>query len=462
MPSIPYSKKLSRLRKRRCRLVRLPTKKRVPWYSLIIQKIHTFFTLIILFLRILRSFFRIKPRKQNEKPGFDISKLKAPFAIDIGGTMSKFVFLDFETKETKKLYLKKIGKELNTENIDDETLSTINIPTCIKIHPVKPFTFKNTNPSVLKESVSKEFAEEGFSMKFLEFPSSRIECFIDFIKENKLQERFGRGINEIFATGGGAYKYAKLLEDFSGIKLKQVDEMKSLVHGLNYLIMTEGVGDFFMFNEKHEQEKVVLDQNIYPYILVQIGSGVSFILVTSPNKFKRVSGSSIGGGTFAGLCRLICKDTSFESWVDASQKGNNEAVDLLVGDIYGQDYSEHGLSANVIASSFGKVATSTMNNNDEIKDNFFKGDAIRSLAYMISNNITLIATLNAQKYKVKTVLFSGGFIRDNPFVWNKLRFGMKYCSAYNGISPEIRTIFVKHDNILGALGALLYGSVSYE
>ena len=38
-----------------------------------------------------------------------------------------------------------------------------------------------------------------------------------------------------------------------------------------------------------------------------------------------------------------------------SEKGDNETVDMLVGDIYGQDYSKLGLKSTTIASSFGKV-----------------------------------------------------------------------------------------------------------
>ena len=38
-----------------------------------------------------------------------------------------------------------------------------------------------------------------------------------------------------------------------------------------------------------------------------------------------------------------------------SEKGHHETVDMLVGDIYGQDYSKFGLKSTMIASSFGKV-----------------------------------------------------------------------------------------------------------
>ena len=38
-----------------------------------------------------------------------------------------------------------------------------------------------------------------------------------------------------------------------------------------------------------------------------------------------------------------------------ADKGDNSSVDMLVGDIYGQDYQKIGLKSSTIASSFGKV-----------------------------------------------------------------------------------------------------------
>lgn len=62
-------------------------------------------------------------------------------------------------------------------------------------------------------------------------------------------------------------------------------------------------------------------------------------------------------GTFWGLCRMLTDINDFDDVKDLSQKGDNKNVDLLVGDIYGGDYQDFGLKADVIASSFGKIAT---------------------------------------------------------------------------------------------------------
>lgn len=69
-----------------------------------------------------------------------------------------------------------------------------------------------------------------------------------------------------------------------------------------------------------------------------------------------------------------------------SEKGDNATVDMLVGDIYGQDYGRLGLKSTTIASSFGKV----FKKNGE-KRTFSPEDISRSLLYAISNNIGQIA-----------------------------------------------------------------------
>lgn len=70
-----------------------------------------------------------------------------------------------------------------------------------------------------------------------------------------------------------------------------------------------------------------------------------------------------------------------------SEQGNNEAVDMLVGDIYGSDYSKLGLKSTMIASTFGKV----FKKQGGQKRTFKAEDIAKSLLYAISNNIGQIA-----------------------------------------------------------------------
>jgi type II pantothenate kinase len=68
----------------------------------------------------------------------------------------------------------------------------------------------------------------------------------------------------------------------------------------------------------------------------------------------------------------------FLEMLELSRHGDNRNVDLLVGDIYGSDYSKLGLKSSKIASSFGKVFR-----KGEKKKSFNPADLSRSLLYMI-------------------------------------------------------------------------------
>jgi pantothenate kinase len=57
-----------------------------------------------------------------------------------------------------------------------------------------------------------------------------------------------------------------------------------------------------------QKEYVQIDQNdLFPFLLVNVGSGVSIIKVDGHGKFQRVSGTNVGGGTYWGLGRLMTK-----------------------------------------------------------------------------------------------------------------------------------------------------------
>lgn len=81
------------------------------------------------------------------------------------------------------------------------------------------------------------------------------------------------------------------------------------------------------------------------------------VKVVGSGEYERVSGTNIGGGTFWGLCRLLTGVTNFDEMLELSSRGDSANVDMLVGDIYGRDYGSVGLSADTIASSFGKVVS---------------------------------------------------------------------------------------------------------
>ena len=124
--------------------------------------------------------------------------------------------------------------------------------------------------------------------------------------------------------------------------------------GLDFFI-TEIPGEVFSYSETDPMHFAEAGTDIYPYLLVNIGSGVSMINVSGPKQYDRIGGTSLGGGTLWGLLSLLTGARTFDEMLGMAEKGDNGTVDMLVGDIYGTDYSKIGLKSSTIASSFGKV-----------------------------------------------------------------------------------------------------------
>ncbi len=77
-------------------------------------------------------------------------------------------------------------------------------------------------------------------------------------------------------------------------------------------------------------------------------------------------------------------------------------------------------------------------------------DIIRALLFMITNNVTQIAYLNAERHGIKKVIFAGGFLQKNPYVWGKLSYGINFWSK-----GRMQALLLQHDGYLGALGTFL-------
>ncbi|GMI99465.1 pantothenate kinase 2 [Hibiscus trionum] len=296
----------------------------------------------------------------------------------------------------------------------------------------------------------------GGRLHFVKFETSKLNECLDFISSKQLHR--GRidsphwnsepPANEnavIKATGGGAYKFADLFKERLGVSIEKEDEMDCLVAGANFLLKAIR-HEAFTHMEGHK-EFVQIDHNdLFPYLLVNIGSGVSIIKVDGDGKFERVSGTNVGGGTYWGLGRLLTKCNSFDELLELSQRGDNGTIDMLVGDIYGgMDYSKIGLSASTIASSFGKA----ISDKKELED-YRPEDISLSLLRMISYNIGQISYLNALRFGLKRIFFGGFFIRGHAYTMDTISFAVQFWSQ-----GEAQAMFLRHEGYLGALGAFM-------
>lgn len=193
----------------------------------------------------------------------------------------------------------------------------------------------------------------------------------------------------------------------------------------------------------------VLDgsQSLYPYLVVNIGSGVSILRVDSPDQFQRVGGTSLGGSTFLGLVSALTGCNSFEEALNLATRGDSTQIDMLVGDIYGGDYTEMGLAATTVASSFGKLVEprkrdAAMQTPEHLA---------KAVLLMITNNIGSIAMLHARAAGVDNVLFTGSFLHGNKVAMRLLAVAMEFWSK-----SLIKAIFLRHEGHAGAVGAMLH------
>ncbi|XP_061990754.1 pantothenate kinase 1 [Rosa rugosa] len=320
---------------------------------------------------------------------------------------------------------------------------------------------QNSDGGCSKSSVQVSNGNEGGGpvlegkLHFAKFETAKIHDCIDFIQSKQLRitgcQHNGASANEkcvIKATGGGAYKFADLFKEKLGICLGKEDEMDSLVAGANFLLKSVH-DEAFTYMDGQKEFAQIDQEDLYPYLLVNIGSGVSMIKVDGPGKFERVSGTNVGGGTFWGLGRLLTKCKSFDELLELSHRGNNRVVDMLVGDIYGgTDYKKIGLSSTAIASSFGKA----ISDNKELED-YKPEDISRSLLRMISNNIGQISYLNALRFGLKRIFFAGFFLRGHAYTMDTIAVAVHFWSK-----GEAKAMFLRHEGFLGALGAFM----SYE
>ena len=118
----------------------------------------------------------------------------------------------------------------------------------------------------------------------------------------------------------------------------QFDELDSLISGIQFIEAHNSKELYYWQNPEDDKaavKKTYDFSNPYPFILVNIGSGVSILSVRAPGQYQRVCGTSLGGGTFLGLCCLLTKCTTFEEALELAAKGDNKKVDKL-----GEDYIE--------------------------------------------------------------------------------------------------------------------------
>ncbi|WRT64101.1 pantothenate kinase [Kwoniella shivajii] len=363
----------------------------------------------------------------------------------------------------------------------------------------------STHPKLRRSSLPPPLP--GGLLNFARFETENIDDLIKFLQDlitssasaNRVSlEKMKRNV-KVMATGGGSHLFYDRLKDELGVQVTREEEMECLILGLGFV--TRVPEEVFWFSEElvykvshthhdstspstansnstsapppHPVKLTIPPSELprpsptppayqvtfadtlegtdpvphFPCLIVNIGSGVSIVKVDEDGSFERVSGTSLGGGTLWGLLSLLTDAENFDEMLLLSEQGDNSAVDMLVGDIYGSDYSKIGLKSSTIASSFGKVFRKG-SNPEQRKKSFKQEDIAKSLLYAISNNIGHVAYMNAAKYGLDKVFFGGCFIRGHAATISTLSYAIRFWSK-----GTMRACFLRHEGFLGAIGA---------
>lgn len=344
------------------------------------------------------------------------------FGMDIGGTLSKLVYFE------------------PTDAIDtEETVSNV------RKYLTNNLAYgESGHRDEDKQMEDLLIGQRRGRLHFIRFPTNQMSGFIELAKEKGMAET----LSTVCATGGGAYKFEKDFRQELNMELHKFDELDCLLSGLQFIEKNYPKELYYWENageEEGEAYKVTYDfTDPYPFMLVNIGSGVSILAVRGPDDYSRVSGTSLGGGTFLGLSRLLTNCTTFEEALELAAKGDNRNVDKLVRDIYGGDYDRFHLSGDIVASSFGQ-----MNLTEKIAA-ASKEDLAKATLMMITNNIGSIARLCCRSEGIERVVFVGNFLRINTVAMKSLATAMEFWSG--GTS---RALFCEHEGYFGAVGCLL-------
>ncbi|CDJ57889.1 hypothetical protein EMWEY_00012160 [Eimeria maxima] len=196
-------------------------------------------------------------------------------------------------------------------------------------------------------------------------------------------------------TGGGAMKYAKLFTQQLGVSLQRTDEIESIMAGL--VLLASHTNSVFRFDLASRQRVPVdVSRDLYPFLVVNIGSGVSILKAKSASSFVRVTGTCIGGGTVLGLARLLFHAKSFRQVVRLSERGT-DALDLKVADLCGDAAGSRCIAPDALASSFGRLYLDAKGDRPRPR----KEDIARSLIHMVSYNLGYLAYLVGTAHGVR-------------------------------------------------------------
>ncbi|ETB59618.1 pantothenate kinase, variant [Plasmodium yoelii 17X] len=435
-------------------------------------------------------------------------------SLDIGGTLIKLAYLNniyINTNNEDRYRLKNLGIKIENDKylfVDFFSVNKLNeaLNFIIKNNLIKDKKMILTGGGSYKyyyniiEKIIHEHILKKFNIKNNEYiltiskyqyceEISTLYIQLQLNRNHKINVSNQIKFDNIFLTNFGKYERLVIyIENFEKSKNNinkilnndDVDEIKN-----NFIYNTELLlevcrkdemycvinGIYKLFNVKKSiikydnilkaQIPIQIKSPLYPFIIANIGSGISILKSDSYNSFSRISGTSIGGGTVIGLATLIFGKISFDDLVKLSYKGNGN-LDLKFKHLKNDVGDNECVKDNTLVSLFGLV-NNILENNKENKDQTeqINQDIARSLILMVSYNIGYLVYLLAKIHSVKRIFFSGKYINNNEYIMESITKGVYYhfrhynktienIGCFNNAPKNInkKNLFNNYDNIV--------------
>lgn len=192
-------------------------------------------------------------------------------------------------------------------------------------------------------------------------------AFGRYLYENNLELTDVAGV---YVTGVGS-KYVE--KSVYGCPTYRVDEF-----------VATGTGGYYLTDKKE-------------VIVISMGTGSFFVKVTE-NEMKHLGGVGLGGGTIAGLSRLMLNTTEIEEVVELVEHGDVTKIDLRIADLAKEKLP--GLNLDVTASNFAKADLQSK-----------REDVAAGIVHMVIENICQAGILASVHTGIKDYILIGGLTR---------------------------------------------------
>ena len=205
---------------------------------------------------------------------------------------------------------------------------------------------------------------------------------------------------------------------FSPLRISAIDPITSLYGAFGkYLhdnkidlkdidcVMLTGVGSAYIDKPiyglpTHKADEVVADglgarfeSKLDHIIVVSMGTGTSLVRCDGDD-IRHIGGIGIGGGTLAGLSRVLLKTSDIKQVAALAMNGDIKNINLLIGDISAHPLP--GLPMNATASLFGNAAADAS-----------KEDIALGLIHMVLQSIGSASVLSALNSDVREFVLIG-------------------------------------------------------